>query len=225
MIRPKSLKKSSRFEVNLLEEQLREVLYFSEKPSREMALAAVSILLGYIGEDPNREGLLKTPERVVRALESEWCIGYNRKYIQQQTLSILGAQFADGAENYDTMIVVKDISFHSMCEHHMALFSGIVSIGYIPSQGGRILGLSKLARIVNMFSRRLQVQERLTTQIADFINIHCKPLGVGVIVRAKHSCMGSRGVHQPNSEAVTSALRGQMLDQQDVRQEFLSLVR
>lgn len=190
-----------------------------------MALAAVSILLGYIGEDINREGLLKTPERVIRAYESEWCVGYNKKFIEQQTLSILGAQFNDGAENYDTMVVVKDIALHSICEHHMAPFVGTASIAYIPSEGGRILGLSKLGRIVNMFSRRLQVQERLTTQIADFINIHCKPLGVGVIVRAKHSCMGSRGIHQPNSEAVTSALRGEMLTDQTVREEFLSLVR
>lgn len=196
-----------------------------KKPNREQALKAVCTLLSYIGEDITREGLIKTPERVIKAWEQDWGIGYNKQYIQEQTLSILGAQFNDGAENYDTMVVVKKIRFTSHCEHHLAPFSGTVDIAYIPQKNERILGLSKLARIVNLFSRRLQVQERMTTQIADFINIHCKPLGVGVIVKATHGCMCSRGVRQFDTEAVTSALRGEMLTQQEVREEFLSLVR
>ena len=169
--------------------------------------------------------MLKTPERVIKAWEQDWGIGYNPKFIRQQVKSILGAQFEDGAENYDTMIVMKKIRFTSHCEHHLAPFSGTVDIAYIPSRNGRILGLSKLARIVNLFSRKLQVQERMTTQIADFIQIHCKPLGVGVIVKATHGCMCSRGVRQFDTEAVTSALRGEMLTEQSVREEFLSLVR
>lgn len=197
----------------------------SNKPTRNQALEAVRTLLAYIGEDITREGLLKTPERVIKAWEVDWARGYDKKYIQQQTLSILGAQFEDGAENYDTMILMKKIRFHSHCEHHLAPFSGTVDIAYIPSEQGRILGLSKLARVVNLFSRKLQVQERMTTQIADFIQIHCKPIGIGVVVKATHGCMCSRGVRQFDTEAVTSALRGEMLTEQAVRQEFLSLVR
>jgi len=197
-----------------------------KKPNRAQALSAVRTLLDYIGEDSTREGLVKTPERVIKAWEQEWGIGYNRQFIREQTLSILGAEFNDGSENYDQMICVRKIAFTSHCEHHLAEFTGTVAIAYIPSEDNpKILGLSKLVRIVNMFSRRLQVQERLTNQIADFLNIHCKPRGVGVIVRAKHSCMCSRGVRQYDTEAVTSALRGEMLTEQSVREEFLSLVR
>lgn len=196
------------------------------KPSRRQALEAVRCLISYIGEDVTRQGLVKTPERVIKAWEQDWGIGYNRKFIQAQTLSILGAKFDDGAENYNQMIAVRKIRFVSHCEHHMAEFTGTVDIAYIPAKSNaKILGLSKLVRVVDMFSRRLQVQERLTNQIADFVNIHCKPQGVGVLVRARHSCMCSRGVRQFETEAVTSALRGEMLTEPVVREEFLSLVK
>jgi GTP cyclohydrolase IA len=193
----------------------------SMHPSRQDALEAVRTLISYIGEDPDRPGLLKTPERVIRAWEQDLAIGYNKKYIRKQTESILGGQFEDGAEEVSEMIVVRDIPFHSCCEHHMLIFSGLVSIGYIAN--GKILGLSKLVRIVDLFSKRLQVQERLTNQIANFIEEKCKPIGVGVIIVGKHSCMEARGVRRI-APAITSALRGEMLDKPEVREEFLKLV-
>jgi GTP cyclohydrolase I len=193
--------------------------------NRAQAIDAVRMLIRFIGEDPDRPGLKDTPERVIKAWENTWGIGYNRKFIQEQTLSILGAHFDDGAENYNQMICVRGIKFFSHCEHHLAEFHGSVDCAYIPNKmNPKILGLSKLGRVVNMFSRRLQVQERLTNQIADFLQIHCKPQGVGVVVRATHSCMTSRGIQQPTTEAVTSALRGEMLTDQAVRDEFLRLV-
>jgi GTP cyclohydrolase IA len=213
-----------------------------KKIKRQDALQAVRTILEYIGENPNRPGLIKTPERVIKAWENDWGCGYSKKFIQQETLSILGAQFDDGAEDYNEMICVTDVPLVTFCEHHMAEVRGVAAIGYIPGEGKKaglnykgeiispeikpkILGLSKLARVVNMFSRRLQVQERLTNQIADFIQIHCKPRGVGVVIRARHSCMESRGVKAIGSMTTTSALRGEMLTDSTVRSEFLTLVR
>ena len=196
------------------------------RPSREEALQAVKTLITYIGDNPNRPGLEKTPERVIKAWEQDWGRGYSSSFIAEQTLSILGAEFDDGAENYNQMISVKNIKFTSHCEHHLAEFNGYADIAYIPSkEKAKILGLSKLARIVNMFSKRLQVQERLTNQIAEFLQIHCKPQGVGVVIKAKHSCMCSRGVRQDNPLAITSALRGDFLTDPAVRAEFLALTR
>lgn len=193
----------------------------SKKPSREDALEAVRTLISFIGDDPDREGLKKTPERVIKAWEEDWGLGYNQLYLTDRQNSIFLAQFEDGAEKYSEMVIVKDIRFVSHCEHHMAPFEGTIDIGYIPNK--RILGLSKLVRIVELYSHRLQVQERLTNQIADFIEL-CKPIGVGVVVRATHGCMISRGVKQFETEAVTSALRGEMLTKPEVRDEFLRLV-
>jgi GTP cyclohydrolase I len=203
---------------------LREVFNGKRKPSRQQALDAVRTLISYIGDNPNRPGLVKTPERVIKAWEEDWGLGYNQSRTIAQQDSILNGMFDDGAENYDQMIAVRKIHFVSHCEHHLAEFSGTVDIAYIPSKKGKILGLSKLVRVVEMFSKRLQVQERLTAQVADFINEHCKPLGVGVVIRAEHSCMLSRGVKQSETEATTSALRGQMLTRPEVRDEFLRLV-
>jgi GTP cyclohydrolase IA len=194
------------------------------KPSRQLALKAIRTLIAYIGDNPDRPGLKKTPERVIKAWEDDWGIGYNSFYESNQRNSILNAQFDDGAEQYDQMICVRSIRFHSHCEHHLAEFSGTVDIAYIPSKKGKILGLSKLVRIVEIYSKRLQVQERLTAQIADFIDNNCKPLGVGVVIKAKHGCMLSRGVRQSETIAVTSALRGEMIKKQEVRDEFLRLV-
>jgi GTP cyclohydrolase I len=192
---------------------------------RELALQAIRDLIIFIGDDPDRPGLVKTPERVIRAWEQDWGQGYSSKWIEEQKTSILNAQFSDGADGYSTMAIVRDIPFYSFCEHHLAQFSGKVNIGYIPQVQGTILGLSKLSRIVNLFSKRLQVQERLTTQIADFINDHIQPIGVGVVIVASHSCMTSRGVRVHGTDAVTSALRGEMLTKPEVRQEFLKLIK
>ena len=198
---------------------------FSERCiTREDALAAVRVLLLWIGDDPNRKGLLDTPGRVIRAWEKDWGLGYNKEWLAEQEASILKAQFEDGAEQQDGMILVRKIPFTSCCEHHMALFTGTATVAYIPSKGGSILGLSKLVRIVNMFSRRLQVQERLTSQIADFLDEKCNPIGVGVVITATHSCMTSRGVRVHETDAVTSALRGEMLTKPEVRAEFLKLI-
>lgn len=192
------------------------------KPNREQALEAIRVLLSYIGENPDRPGLVETPDRVIRAWEQDWGIGYNQEFIKLQTESIKKGRFEDGAEDVDEMVCVKDISFTSHCEHHMAQFTGTVDIAYIPVKA--ILGLSKLVRVVELFSKRLQVQERLTNQIANFINESCHPVGVGVVIRATHSCMCSRGVKQHATLAVTSALRGQILERAEVRDEFLRLV-
>lgn len=192
--------------------------------SEEEALKAVRTIIKYIGDDPNRGGLEKTPARVLKAWKNDWGLGYDKNYIAAQTASILNGQFDDGAENYSEMILVRNIKFHSNCEHHLAPFGGTCVVGYIPrKKGGRILGLSKLVRVVDMFSRKLQVQERLTKEIADFINEKCKPLGVGVIMKATHGCMLTRGVRQDNTDAITSALRGEMYTKPEVRAEFLHL--
>jgi len=216
--------KLSRFDTSSVFEQTEHQL--SSRPDREKAVEGIRALLRYIGEDPDREGLIKTPERVVRAWEEYWGKGYDKKFVAKETLSILGAEFEDGAERYNQMITVENIQLHSCCEHHLAPFFGSAVVSYIPNKvRPKILGLSKLARIVNMFSRKLQVQERLTDQIADFIQIHCKPQGVGVVLKCKHMCMCSRGVMQPDSWAISSALRGDYLSDISVRNEFLILTK
>lgn len=194
----------------------------TRKPSREEALEAIRVLLSYIGEDVGRPGLLKTPERVIRAWEESWGAGYSENYIESQTQSILNGQFEDGAEEADEMIILKDIPFTSFCEHHLGLIEGKASVAYIPD--GKILGLSKLARVVDLFASRLQVQERLTNQVANFLDENCKPVGVGVVMEATHSCISSRGVHKPGITTVTSALRGEMKSEPEVRAEFLRLI-
>lgn len=173
---------------------------------------AIDILLYAIGEDSNRSGLLDTPERVSKAW-LEWTSGY------QADIESIFTSFEDGAEHYDQMVTVCDIPFYSHCEHHLASFFGTVTISYIPN--GRIVGLSKFSRLVEAYSKRLQVQERMTNQIADAINEHLKPLGVGVQVKARHLCMESRGIKQQGSHTVTTALKGLMLTDGTVRAEFL----
>lgn len=171
-------------------------------------------LLQFIGEDPSREGLRETPSRVIRAWK-EWGAGY-----KMDPAAILKT-FEDGAGSYDQMVIVNNIPVVSKCEHHLADITGIAHIGYIPN--GRVVGLSKLPRIVEVFARRLQVQERLTVQVADALHEHLKPLGVGVLVRAAHACMSSRGVRIHGSVTTTSALRGALLEKPEARQEFMNL--
>jgi GTP cyclohydrolase I len=207
-------------------QQLQRVLakHLPKKPTKEQAEAAIRTLIAFIGDNPDREGLLRTPERVIKAWSRDWGLGYNNSYVTKQIRSILKGRFGDGAQSHSQMIAVKKIHFFSHCEHHLAPFQGTVDVAYIPSEGGPILGLSKLVRIVELFSQKLQVQERLTDEVADFLDKHCKPLGVGVICRATHGCMTSRGVKQHDPVAVTSALRGEMLKRPEVRDEFFRLV-
>jgi len=172
-------------------------------------------LLKEIGEDPRREGLLKTPERVARA----WHF-LTRGYEQDIETVINGAVFE---EKYNEMVMVKNIDFFSICEHHLLPFYGKAHIAYIPD--GKIIGLSKLPRIVEVFSRRLQVQERLTQQIAETLNEILEPAGVAVVMEAKHLCMIMRGVEKLNSIATTSAMVGVFRENERTRQEFLSLIK
>ncbi len=172
-------------------------------------------MLECIGEDADRGGLLETPARVAKAWE-HWAGGY------AIDVDALFKSFEDGAEGVDEMVMVRDIPFYSHCEHHMAPFFGTATVAYIPS--GRIIGLSKINRAVDAFARRLQVQERLTTQIAAAIQRNLAPKGVGVIVTARHLCMESRGVCQHGHNTVTSALLGVMREG-TVRQEFLHLAK
>jgi GTP cyclohydrolase I len=176
----------------------------------------ITRLLQYVGEDPNREGLLETPARVAKAWK-HWCSGYG-----VNPANVLKV-FEDGADGYDQMIVRKGIIIHSFCEHHMAPIFGTCTVAYIPN--GKIVGLSKIDRLVEIFARRLQVQERLTSQIADAIMEHLQPLGVGVYISARHLCIESRGVGRANSETVTTALRGCIKTEDSARAEFLALTR
>jgi GTP cyclohydrolase I len=171
--------------------------------------------LGLIGEDPAREGLLKTPDRVAAAMQ--WM---TRGYGQTAEEVVGDALFSEDHEN---MVVVRDIEFYSMCEHHMLPFFGKAHIAYIPD--GRVVGLSKLPRIVEVFARRLQVQERLTDQIAGAIEDVLSPLGVGVVVEAQHLCMMMRGVEKQGSTTITSAVRGSFRTDPRTRDEFMSLVK
>lgn len=173
-------------------------------------------LLQLVGEDATREGLLETPARVVKAWK-HWTSGYGKD--AGKLLKV----FEDGAEGCDQMVVRKDIPIYSHCEHHLAAIIGKCTIAYIPR--GKVLGLSKLDRLADMFARRLQVQERLTNQIADALVEHIDPIGVGVWISARHLCVESRGVASANSETITTALRGCILTESAARAEFLALAR
>lgn len=181
---------------------------------RDMIEPLVVDLLKELGEDPCREGLLKTPERVASAFR------YLTSGYQQTVAEILnGAIFS---EQYDQMVVVKDIEVYSLCEHHLLPFFGKAHIAYLPA--GKIVGLSKLARVVDMFARRLQVQERLTTQIAEALQDALQPAGVAVVVEARHFCMMMRGVEKQNSMAITSCMLGAFRNSRMTREEFLQLI-
>lgn len=176
----------------------------------------VTMMLHAIGEDPTRGGLLETPARVAKAWK-EWFDGYD-----QDPEAVLKT-FEDGAELCgDEMVLVEKIDFYSHCEHHMAPFFGQAWVAYIPDK--RVVGLSKVARLVDLFAHRLQVQERLTNQVANALEEHLHPKGVGVIMRATHFCMCSRGVNKQGSTTTTSALRGAIRDEPDCRAEFMGLV-
>ncbi len=181
---------------------------------RARAAAAVRELLAAIGEDPDRDGLLDTPERVARAWE-ELGAGYD-----VDVEEVLGTTFDI---DHDELVLVKDIRLVSTCEHHLLPFTGVAHVGYIPSADGKVTGLSKLARLVEMYGRRLQVQERLTTQIAEALITQLGARGVIVVIEAEHTCMTMRGVRKPGSRTVTSAVRGQLRDPA-TRAEAMSLI-
>jgi len=175
----------------------------------------ITRILQHIGEQPSRDGLLETPARVAKAW-AHWTSGYGKE--PSEVLKT----FSDGAEHYDQMIVVRDIPFYSQCEHHMAPFFGTADVAYIPNK--KIVGLSKLSRLTDLYARRLQVQERLTNQIAQALQDNLNPVGVGVMLKARHLCMESRGICQQGHHTVTSALLG-VFREQEVREEFMNLCK
>ena len=176
---------------------------------------SISVILREIGEDPEREGLLRTPHRVAEAMRF-FTSGYERdpRVILNQALFDV---------DYDEMVMVRDIDFYSLCEHHMVPFFGRVHVGYIPD--GKVVGLSKIPRLVDMFARRLQVQERFTMQVAEVLEEVLQPKGVGVVIEAKHLCMAMRGVEKQNSFAITSSMRGAFGTDSKTRGEFMELIR
>ena len=185
----------------------------ASKPMRAQAEDAVRVLIRWAGDDPRREGLKGTPARVVRAYE-EWFSGYEedpRDYLQRTFEEVAG---------YDEIVLLRDIRFESHCEHHIAPIIGRVHIGYLPRN--RVIGISKLARLVDVFARRLQVQEKMTAEIAQCLNAGLNPHGVGVVVEAVHECMTTRGVHKTDVTMVTSRMLGVFRSQPQTRQEFLA---
>ena len=193
----------------------KKVTTIRNKPSRKQAEEAVKILIKWAGDNPEREGLLETPKRVVNSYK-EFFSGYDSKPEQ-----ILSKTF-DEVEGYDEMVIVRDITIESHCEHHMVPFIGIAHIGYIPDK--RIVGISKLARIADVFAKRLQTQEIMTAQIADTINEVLKPKGVAVVIDAQHQCMTTRGTHKTESSTITSRMLGLFRTNSNTRSEFMTLI-
>ena len=185
------------------------------KPSEEQVLKAVKTLIEWAGDDPTREGLVETPKRVLKAY-NEFFSGY-----EMDPEEILEKTFEE-VEGYDEMVIVKDIRVESHCEHHMVPIIGKAHIGYIPDK--RVVGISKLARLVDIYAKRLQTQETMTAQIGQSIEKVLKPRGVAVVVDAAHQCMTTRGVHKMNSSTVTSCMKGIFRDKETTRSEFLNLV-
>ena len=185
------------------------------KPTREEAESAVRTLLRWAGDDPDREGLLGTPERVVRAYE-EWFAGYG-----EDPVAILERTFEETA-GYDEMVVLRDIRFESHCEHHVAPIIGVAHCTYLPNK--RVVGISKIARVIEIYAKRLQIQEKMTAQIANAIQDVLRPRGVAVVVRATHQCMTTRGIHKPGVSMVTSRMLGAFRTNESTRREFLSMI-
>ena len=196
-------------------EKIKNLEKIKNKPTKEEAKEAVKTLIKWAGDDPTREGLLETPNRVARSYQ-DFFSGYD-----EDPREILSKKFRE-VEGYDEMIVLKDIRLESHCEHHMVPFIGKAHVGYLPNN--KIVGLSKLARVVELFSRRLQIQEKLTAQIANSIDEVLRPKGVGVIIEASHLCIATRGVYKPDSRMVTSRMLGLFRDNSDTRREFLNII-
>jgi GTP cyclohydrolase IA len=185
------------------------------KPSREEAEKAIHTLLRWAGDDPSREGLLETPARVAKAFE-DWFSGYDQDPEEYLTRTF------EEIEGYDDMVILRDIRFESHCEHHLAPIIGRVHVGYLPTR--RVVGISKLARVVEAYARRLQVQEKMNAQIANTIEKVLQPKGVAVVIEAAHQCMTTRGVHKPGVTMVTSTMLGAFRDNSDTRREFLNII-
>jgi GTP cyclohydrolase IA len=188
----------------------------SGRPSRAEAESAVRTLIQWAGDDPDREGLVATPDRVVRSYE-EFFAGYD-----QDPVEMLQRTFEE-TDGYDEMVILRDITLESHCEHHMVPIVGKAHVAYLPDR--RVVGISKLARVVEVFSKRLQIQEKLTAQIANTINEVLQPKGVAVIIEAAHQCMTTRGVHKPGVTMVTSRMLGVFRENAATRKEFMSLLR
>ncbi|MCP4074228.1 MAG: GTP cyclohydrolase I FolE [Hyphomicrobiales bacterium] len=201
---------------NLKKAETRKELPLSERPSRQEAEAAVTTLLKWIGEDVEREGLRDTPARVAKAY-GEMFNGY-----AQDSANVLGRTFEE-AGGYDDMVLVKDISFHSHCEHHMVPIIGKAHVAYLPDD--RILGLSKIARVVEIFARRLQIQENMTAQIAHAIDKALKPRGVAVLIEAEHMCMAMRGIQKHGTSTITTCYTGDFHNDPNEQTSFLTLLR
>ncbi|HJS31179.1 MAG TPA: GTP cyclohydrolase I FolE [Alphaproteobacteria bacterium] len=185
------------------------------KPTRAAAEEAVRTLLRWAGDDPDREGLRGTPSRVVRAYE-EWFAGYD-----VDPVDLLQRTFEE-TEGYDEMVVLRDIRFESFCEHHIAPIIGRAHVAYLPDR--RVIGISKLARLIEVYARRLQIQEKMTAQIANALNDILLPKGVAVVIEAAHQCMTTRGVHKPGVTMVTSRMLGAFRDDPSTRREFLAMI-
>jgi len=185
------------------------------KPSRDEALDAVKTLIKWAGDDPTREGLIETPDRVIRAYK-EFFAGY-----EEDPEQVLEKTFEE-VEGYDDAVIVRNIRVESHCEHHMVPILGIAHVGYIPNK--RVVGISKLARIVDIFGKRLQTQETMTAQIADTIQRVLEPKGVAVVIDAGHQCMSTRGIHKTESSTITSRMLGIFRDKPETRAEFMNLI-
>ena len=191
------------------------IIKFNTYPSREDALNAVKTLIAWAGDNPNREGLIETPKRVVDAYK-EFFEGYS-----QNPDEILSKTFEE-VEGYDEMVLIKNIRLESHCEHHIVPILGIAHVAYMPNK--RVVGISKLARLVDVYAKRLQIQETLTSQIAETIQRVLDPLGVAVIIDASHQCMTTRGVHKPESSTVTKRMLGVFKNDTEIRSEFMQLI-
>ncbi|MDA9322353.1 GTP cyclohydrolase I FolE [Gammaproteobacteria bacterium] len=187
----------------------------SNKPTKEEALKAVETLISWAGDDPTREGLIETPDRVIRAYK-EFFAGY-----EEDPEQVLTKTFEE-VEGYDDAVIVRNIRVESHCEHHMVPILGVAHVGYIPNK--RVVGISKLARIVDIYGKRLQTQETMTAQIADTIQRVLEPKGVAVVIDAGHQCMSTRGIHKTESSTITSRMLGSFRDNIETRSEFMHLI-
>ena len=185
------------------------------KPSKEEALNAVRTLISWAGDDPDREGLIETPDRVVRSY-NEFFAGY-----KEDPEKVLGKTFEE-VEGYDEVVIVRNIRVESHCEHHMVPIVGVAHVGYIPNK--RVVGISKLARVVDIYGKRLQTQETMTALIADTIDRVLEPKGVAIVIDANHECMSTRGIHKTESSTITSTMLGSFRDNIETRAEFMNLI-
>ncbi len=186
------------------------------KPTREQAEQAVRTLIAWAGDNPNREGLIETPKRVVNAYQ-DFFLGYN-----EDPIKILGKTFEE-IEGYNDIVLIKNIRLESHCEHHMVPFLGVAHVAYLPNK--KVVGISKIARLVDVFAKRLQTQETMTAQIANSLNIALNPRGVAVLIDAKHQCMTTRGIHKVNASTVTTSFLGEFKDNSTLENRFLQMIK